>query len=61
MAKAFGIEQREFAKVLLRRTNPWAFLMVFGPELPPRERQSIRAVLGDVPDRYSAGNTKRAA
>ena len=47
MAKALEVDPKEFAKFMLRYTNPWAYGLIFGmtPEL--------RAELNTIPERYT--------
>lgn len=47
VAKALDIPVKEFASVMLRYTNPWAYGMIYGYS------PALRAELDAIPDRYS--------
>ena len=47
VSKALGIDQQEFAQVMLRYTNPWAYGMIYGFD------PTIRAELALIPQRYT--------
>jgi len=52
-ADALRIERAAFGKLMLRWTNPWAYLTIYGPD------PELEAAVACVPDQYSAGSSSR--
>jgi transcriptional regulator with XRE-family HTH domain len=48
VAEALGIDKKEFAQVMIRYTNPWAYELLYGSD------PALRAELNSIPSRYSA-------
>jgi len=53
MADALGIDHEEFAKVMLRYSNPWAYGMLFGKD------RKLKDELKEMPERVGHGGPPR--
>ena len=47
IAHVLGVPQDQFAKKMLRHTNPWAYAMLYGWTL------ALRAEVAEIPDKYA--------
>jgi len=47
VAKALSMDQQEFARILLRYTNPWAYGMIFG------FNPALNEEIGAIPEHYT--------